>query len=286
MEQYRPLLFTYAYNILGTAMDAEDVVQDVFEKFLTLEKGLVQNEKSYLVRMVVNRAIDQKKKLNQTIASYPHEWLPEPIITDTAVPEPSQEHILHYSMMLLLERLEVRQRAVFLLKEVFGYSHRNISKTLGITPEVSRQSLSRARKRLQDAPPIQPSHSDESRLKEYLSAIQNADAERLEQLLVKDISLASDGGGKVPAGTKTLYGKERVMAMLQGLYKKFYQDITIQQTTINHTPALLYISPIGKVINCQVFVFDNHQIARIFFIRNPDKLIFLQKKPPFMSHNQ
>ncbi|AWW32378.1 RNA polymerase subunit sigma-70 [Echinicola strongylocentroti] len=282
MESYRPLLFTYAYNILGAAMDAEDVVQDVYERYLTIDKNLIKNEKAYLIRMVINHAINQKKKLKGAIASYPNDWLPEPVLTET----PSHDHILSYSMILLLEKLEVRQRAIFLLKEAFGYSHKEICQTLNITPEVSRQSLSRAKKKLKGHFPSHASTLDHNNLKEYLSAIQNADAEALEKLLLEDISLTSDGGGKVPAGTKPIFGKSNVMAMLQGLYKKFYQHITIQLVTINHTPALLYLSPEGRVINCQVMVFDGNRVAQIFFIRNPDKLIFLQKKRPKLSHNQ
>ncbi|QDH80017.1 sigma-70 family RNA polymerase sigma factor [Echinicola soli] len=286
MENYRPLLFTYAYNILGAALEAEDVVQDVFEKYLTMDSSTVQNEKAYLIKMVINHAINRKNKLNKTIIAYPHNWLPEPVSTDNSIQDAENEHLLSYSLMILLEKLEVRQRAIFLLKEAFGYSHEEISNTLDISQEVSRQSLSRAKKKLKGATISRPSPKGDTALMEYLSAIQSGDADKLEKLLLDDISLTSDGGGKVPAGTNILYGKERVMAMLQGIYRKFYQEITIHQTVINHTPALLYLTAEGLVINCQVFVFNRGKIAQMYFIRNPDKLTLFKKKPHIPSHNR
>ncbi|AGA79119.1 RNA polymerase sigma factor, sigma-70 family [Echinicola vietnamensis DSM 17526] len=278
MERFRPLLFTYAYNILGAAMEAEDVVQDVFEKFLTLDTNTIQNEKAYLIRMVINQAINRKKQLNRSLLHYPNDWLPEPVITNMDTERLEDEHILSYSMMLLLEQLEPGPRAVFLLKESFGYSHKAISQTLDISQETSRQQLSRAKKKLRNTTSPQVIEPNREGVEAYLKAIKNADAKALEELLLEDISLTSDGGGKVPAGTKLVQGTHRVVAMLQGLFRKFYQEINLLPTTVNHSPAILYLTPAGEVTNCQVFVFENRKIARIFFIRNPEKLLFLQKR--------
>lgn len=276
MDALRPLLTTYAYNILGSIEDARDVVQDAFLKFMTVQKD-IEDKKAYLIRTVINLSINAKKKLQRTLASYPGEWLPEPIDTeqpDTAI---RRKEVLSYSLMVLLEKLNPKQRAVFILKEAFDYEHEDIAAALDITVENSRKLLSRSKSILKEDTPVEESIPVDY-LNKYVAVIQSGDTKQLEKILNKDISFVSDGGGKAKAAINPVYGSINVSAMLLGIYKKFYHDdsLKLEEAVINHQPALLYYVD-GKLINCQVFAFKNGVIENVFFIRNPDKLKFLEK---------
>src|SRR5690606_3781018 len=149
MNEYRPLLVTYAYNILGSMEEARDIVQDAFVNLMKRGEDGIENEKAYLIRTVINLSINRKKRQQKMLASYPGEWLPEPVATEKADREVVQKDILSYSLMVLLEKLNPRQRAVFILKEAFDYDHDEIAGVLNITPENSRKILSRAKSLLQ-----------------------------------------------------------------------------------------------------------------------------------------
>src|SRR5688572_17644493 len=126
MESIRPLLTTYAYNILGSLDEAKDVVQDAYLKFMQLDRQDIEDQKAYLVRMVINLSINQKKRQRRIVADYPGEWLPEPVATEKADTGILRKEVLSYSLMVLLEKLNPRQRAVFILNEAFDYDHEEI----------------------------------------------------------------------------------------------------------------------------------------------------------------
>src|SRR3954471_10200972 len=150
MDSLRPLLTSYAYNILGSYEDAKDVVQDVLLEMINRTDADIQNEKAYLIRSVINRAINARNKLQKMRSGYPGNWLPEPVATETADGNLNQRDILSYSLMVLLEKLDAKQRAVFILKEAFNYDHEEIADVLDISVENSRKILSRARAALQN----------------------------------------------------------------------------------------------------------------------------------------
>ncbi|MBD8487151.1 sigma-70 family RNA polymerase sigma factor [Echinicola sp. CAU 1574] len=277
MEIYRPLLFTYAYNILGSVEEAEDLVQDVFFKYLKLDQSTIKNEKSYLSRMVINGAINLKKSSKSQKESYPGLWLPEPIDTENS--EYEKKEILTYSLMILMEKLDPKQRAVFVLREAFDYSHEEISSTLEISQELSRQLLSRAKKNLKNETNQKELANNSLIVQNYIDAIHEGNIGSLEKLLKEDILVSSDGGGKASASRKTIIGLTDSIAMFMGLYKKFYKEAHLEFRQVNHQPAIFYYSPDGSLNNCQVFAVDKGQISHVYFIRNPDKLKNLEKKP-------
>ncbi len=273
MEDIRKLLTTYAYNILGSYEDAKDIVQDAFVKFSNINNAGIENKKAYLARTVINLSINLKKRQKKLVRQYHGEWLPEPVATEKADTAIIRKEILSYSLMVLLEKLNAKQRAVFILKEAFDYDHKEIAGVLHITEENSRKIFSRAKQELK-APKISDSTIvSKNYLDKYMDVIYNADTTKLENLLQNDITVISDGGGKASAILHPIYGKPLAAKFLLGIYQKFYSttDTHIKKTFINHHPALLYYRN-NELSTCQVFAFENGNISRIYFIRNPDKL--------------
>jgi RNA polymerase sigma-70 factor (ECF subfamily) len=271
MESLRPLLITYAYNILGSVDEAKDVVQDAFLKFIEKDNAAIENQKAYLVRSVINLSINQKKRQRKLVANYPGQWLPEPVATEFADNAINRKEILSYSLMVLLEKLNPKQRAVFILKEGFNYDHEEIAEVLDITVENSRKLLSRSKALLQEAQPVEEKTVSLDYLNKYMHVIHAGDMQGLERLLTDEITVISDGGGKVTAFMKPVKGRESVVALLMGITKKFYHHIRLEQKWINHQPALFYYDD-DKLVNCQVFSITNGHIDKIYFMRNPDKL--------------
>jgi RNA polymerase sigma factor (sigma-70 family) len=276
MNELRPLLTTYAYNILGSLEEAKDIVQDAFVNFMRQDGEKIDNAKAYLVRTVINLSINRKKKQKKALASYPGEWLPEPVATENADKTIEQREVLSYSLMVLLEKLNPKQRAVFILKQAFDYEHEEIAEVLGISPENSRKILSRARSLLQMTRPVEERAVPAGYLDKYVEVISRGDISRLEKLLTEDISVFSDGGGKAVAFRKPVLGRGAVMALVLGLHKKFYAGVKTEWRSVNHQPALFYYDR-GKLVTCQIFSFTNGKLDHLFFIRNPDKLRPLEK---------
>lgn len=277
MEELRSSLILYAYNILGSYEEAKDTVQDVFLKFTQLDQSKVEDQKLYLIRMVINLSIDRKRKQQKARANYPGPWLPEPLATDDPETSVHRKEILSYSLMVLLEKLDSKQRAVFILKEAFDYDHDEIARVLEITVENSRKILSRAKTELQKNPASSSSQkSKHASLQRYLSIIEKGDMKALEHFLHADVTVISDGGGKATAFMKPVHGVKSVSALLAGLHKKAYSKVRIERGWINHEPALFYYSD-SQLISCQIFSMTGEQADHIFFIRNPDKMASLPK---------
>lgn len=269
VDDLRPLLTVYAYNILGSYEEAKDTVQDVFLKFMMLEQDNITDKKSYLIRMVINLAIDQKEKYKKRLAAYPGHWLPEPIATDNPETSIARREVLSYSLMVILEKLDSKQRAVFILKEAFDYDHEEIAELLGITTENSRKILSRAKKELQSV--SEPVKVPMAWLEKYLLVMESGDIRNIEQLLMADATIVSDGGGKATAALNVIKGFKPVSAFLSGLYKKTYSKVHVRRGSVNHQPALFYYEG-NKLLTCQIFTVKNGMVENIFFMRNPDKL--------------
>lgn len=276
MEDLRPSLTLYAYNILGSYEDAKDVVQDVFLKYSGLDQQTIADVKSYLIRMVVNLSIDRKRRLKKQLKSYPGHWLPEPIATDDPHFLIHRKQILSYSMLVLLEKLDSKQRAVFILKEAFEYDHDEIGRVLGISIENSRKILSRARTELRTGLNVTPNKEQLKTLQRYLKVLETGNMQQLEEMLSSDIRVTSDGGGKATAFRNIVEGKASVRSLLAGLYKKAYAVAAKEIVWINHQPALFYFVG-GRLVTCQIFTVDDQHVHSLFFIRNPEKLSGLQK---------
>lgn len=276
MEELRPLLITYAYNILGSLEEAKDIVQDAFLKFMGVDGNKIDDKRNYLIRTVINLSINAKKRQQKLVGEYPGPWLPEPVATEKADTGIIQKEVLSYSLMVLMEKLNARQRAVFILKEAFDYEHDEIAEVLDISVENSRKLLSRAKEQLQKGTPVVHKPAETDYIDKFLFAIQQGNTQQLEQLFHEEIVLTSDGGGKAVAATRPLVGIKAVTSFLMGVYTKYYQQARIEKGMVNHEPALFYYAD-NILVTCQIFSIRDGQVDNFYFMRNPDKLKELQK---------
>ena len=276
-KEYIDDLFPYAYNILGSAEDAKDVIQDAMVKYLEGERREIEFERNYLIKSVVNAAINLKtrqRKIHSTIEV----WLPEPVATsDMADRNLYLKDVLSYSLLVLMERLAANERAVFLLKETFDYTHVEIANILGITQVNSRKLLSRAKKNLFKPPAKgrtegQNSH-DRNVLLRFVRAIRQRDTVQLENAMHDDIRFYADGGGKIPLLAVYCNGALQVAALLVKIYTLFLHSARMEFTEINHQPALLAYN--GDSLNsCHVFDLQpkTDKVLQINVVLDPDKL--------------
>ncbi|ASZ14118.1 sigma-70 family RNA polymerase sigma factor [Chitinophaga pendula] len=276
MENYQQVLFPYAYNVLGSAEDAKDAIQDVLSSYITVDKTEIDNEKNYLIKSVINRAINLRKKRKAVLSD--NVWLPEPVATEQADNNIHLQDIASYSMLILLEQLNPRERAVFILKEAFGYSHDEVAEVLSTTVENARKLLSRAKAKLKPGnQPLklvhQPVAAVQDLLEKYIGAIRAGDTQRLEGLFSQDIALFTDGGTKVHAVKKQCFGAPDVASLLVFVYHKYNAAATLEFSTINHQPALIYRLN-GRLQGCQVLQLseDGSHIVGISTVVDPDKL--------------
>ncbi len=274
MKDYPQALFPYAYNILGSAEDARDVVQDVLTKYFTDSREGIDNEKAYLIKSVINHAINTKTR-RRTVQ--PEVWLPEPVATESADANIYLKDILSYSLLVLLEKLNAKERAVFILKESFDYAHDEIAGILSITEEHSRKLLSRAKTKLfkpgsSPGVSIRNQHTN-ALLQNYIGAIRGRDLQKLEGLLAADIAFYADGGGKINVVKKICTGQTAVADLLTLVYHTYQLKSTIRVTEVNHQPAFLFYNG-DRLISCQVFDVSpmNGQILQINTVVDPEKL--------------
>lgn len=265
---YRKLL-TYAYNIMGSVDDAKDVVQDVMEKYIHLDKSKIEHEVQYLTRMVINHAINLKnRKSKQTGFGV---WLPEPVATETGETNLIREQVAHYTLLVLMENLNAKERAVYVLREAFNYSHEDTAQALDITPDNARQLYSRAKKNLNQSS-ARVEYDQRTKLETYVGAIVNADLKTLEDLLAGDIKLMADGGNKIRVVQDIAIGKDATARLIQHVYALFLEGKAYTFSEINHQPAVCFWQN-KRLYNCQVFSFDDSgKVNFIYSVVDPEKL--------------
>ncbi|MPS74984.1 MAG: sigma-70 family RNA polymerase sigma factor [Chryseobacterium sp.] len=266
-------LFPYAYNILGNIDDCQDVIQDVLIKFNEKQVRSVCNPNAYLIKMVINQAINLKKKNNrerqQKIV------LPEPIVTNQGESTIELDEILNYSMFVLLDTLNAKERAVFLLREAFDYGHEEIAEILEISVENSRQVLTRAKRKLKLRKPeiAISSAKDRKYLEKYVSAIRKGDVKTLEHILSDEVQVLADAGNKLQVIAGQTSGIDNTIKLMTYVYENHQKDLEIKIEEINHQSALLFYRG-TTLINCQIFELNpDGKITSIFSVVDPDKLM-------------
>ncbi|MBX2922224.1 MAG: sigma-70 family RNA polymerase sigma factor [Chitinophagaceae bacterium] len=266
-------LFPYAYNILGNIDDCQDVIQDVLIKFNEKEVSSISNQNAYLIKSVINQSINLKKKNDRERQQ--KITLPEPIVTNQGESKIELDEILNYSMFVLLDTLNTKERAVFLLKEAFDYEHDEIAEILEISVENSRQLLTRAKKKLKlRKPEIATSPAkDRKYLEKYVNAIRKGDVKTLEQMLSDEVQVLADAGSKLQAVAEMTSGIDDTIKLMTYIFEYYQKDLEIKIEEINHQSALLFYRG-TTLINCQIFELNpDGKITSIFSVVDPDKLM-------------
>jgi RNA polymerase sigma-70 factor (ECF subfamily) len=278
-EEHRPVLLGVAYRMLGRVADAEDVVQEAWLRWSRADRSEVREPRAYLVRVTTRLAIDRLRQVKARGESYVGPWLPEPYVTDFGdrVPDTAERAVLADSVslavLIVLESLSPLERAVFVLREAFGYPYAEIAAMLDRGEAAVRQLAGRARRHVEERRPRYEVDPAERRdlTERFLAAAAGGDLEGLMSLLAPDVRLIGDSGGKAKAPLRVLESADHVGRFLAGGAQKGIPDAGFRYVEINGGPALLVLSGGRPDSVFQVDVLDG-RIQAVYVIRNPDKL--------------
>jgi RNA polymerase sigma-70 factor (ECF subfamily) len=271
----RPMLFSIAYRMLGSVMDAEDLVQDAWLRWEGAPEAEVRSPRAYLTTIVTRLAINRLRSARAKRETYVGPWLPEPLVTEETPDTAELAESLSMAFLVLLERLSPIERAVFLLHEVFDFEYAEIARMVDKTEANCRQLLARARKRVGaararfDADPAQARRLTQR----FTEASVAGDLDGLLALLAEDITLWADGGGKAPgAARKPVHGATAVARFILGVMRNVVPaGTTLRPTEINGQPGFIaYVS--GRPLSALIFDIRQGRIHTIYAIGNPDKL--------------
>jgi RNA polymerase sigma factor (sigma-70 family) len=279
---YKPLLFSIAYRMLGRVTEAEDIVQDAYVTVGEVSLESIRNKKAYLCKIVTNRCIDLIRSQERQRELYVGSWLPEPIITDRAQDDPLQQYIQQDSIgtafIILLQQLNPVERAVYVLREALEFDYTALSQIVNKTEDNCRQIYHRAKKQLNkhSVPSETFPHSISYQqaqciISEFMIALQQGHVDKLIELLSDDIHAFTDGGGKVSAAAHPIIGKEYVLKYIISLYNKG-TAANLNYTSINGGPGFISSEEPRFVIS---FDFELGAVRAIYILMNPDKLMHI-----------
>ena len=280
-ETYRPYLFGIAYRMLGSAMDAEDMVQETYLRYSTTPPETIASLKAFLTTIITRLCMDQLHLARRKREQYVGPWLPEPLLTTEALTAVSpeerveREESISLAFLLLLEQLQPIERAVFLLREVFEYDYTEIASFLGKSEVACRQWFSRAKKHLGGHPPRFPASLDTQKqlLTGFLQAVRVGEMTPLMEMLAEDVTMWTDGGGKVKgAATHPIIGREAVARFTLAASERFLPEgARVELAEVNGQPGL--ILRIGeRAYRVMTIEVEAQRIRAIRIIANPEKL--------------
>ena len=276
-ETIRPSLLGLAYRILGSIADAEDIVQDTFIKWNKAEHKVINRPKAWLTTVCTRCCLDQLRSANRSRVDYVGTWLPEPIHTsiDTKLVSSIEfSQSLTTAFLLMLERLTPKERAAYLLYEIFDVSYAEVAHTLKIKEIACRKLVSRAKKNIDQTKirNVTSVQKQEKFLKAFQIAVTSGETIELTNLLSNDIRLSADGGGKVPSILKPIVGKEAVITFMVEKLKVFWTNYHLTKINVNN--ALGFTLKEGnKIIAIVSFSYDkNGNVDDVFVVRNPEKI--------------
>ncbi|QBD75458.1 RNA polymerase sigma-70 factor [Ktedonosporobacter rubrisoli] len=278
-ETYRTYLFSIAYRMLGSAMDAEDMVQETYIRYQAAAEEDIHSLKAYLSTILVRLCMDQLQLARRKREVYVGPWLPEPIhVTDMPVVDPEErvevEESVSLAFMVLLEKLQPFERAVFLLREIFEYEFTEIASMLGKTEAACRRSFSRAKLHLREHRPRFPASPQihQQLLSRYSQAVQTGEIEPLMDLLAENVTLWADGGGKTSrAVIRPIRGREAVARVSARSTRFWPKDYRIELSEINGQLAVI-LRDGNKPFSVLAIEVEEDLIRTIWIITNPEKL--------------
>jgi RNA polymerase sigma-70 factor, ECF subfamily len=272
---HRGLLFTVAYEMLGSAADAEDVVQESWLRWAAADRAQVRDPRSYLVRVVTRQALNRLRTLSRSREDYVGEWLPEPLLTTPDVAEDVElADSVSIAMLTVLETLTPVERAVFVLREVFEMPHSEIAEAVGKPAATVRQIAWRAREHVAARRPrVRVSRAEQQAVTEcFLAALRTGRLQDLMEVLAPDVVLIADGGGLVAAALAPVHGAERVAGVLARASRYEFASATVW---LNGAPAGR-IEVAGELAAVSLVIEDG-RVTRVYLVRNPRKLTRLDK---------
>ena len=277
-DELRPLMFSIAYRMTGSVGDAEDIVQEALIRAYRAEDAgtLVESPQAFLATTTTRLAIDHLRSARVRRESYVGTWLPEPLVAEPGPAERAEmADSLSMAFLVLLESLSPVERAVFLLREVFGYEYENIAGIVGKSEANCRQIFGRARRRIDEGRPrFEASRRQGAELtSRFLAAVGGGDMEPFIEMLAPDVVFYGDGGGKGPAITAPVYGRERVARLLRGLSRRFRPVVaSVHPVQVNGQPGAISYDADGNLIGVLAFDVLGGQVHAIRSVVNPDKL--------------
>lgn len=271
--EHRDLLFTIAYEMLGSAADAEDVVQESWLRWSDVDHSRVHNPRAYLARTVARLSLNRLRTLKRQRETYVGPWLPEPVATAQDIERDVElADSVSVAMLIVLESLSPTERAVFVMREVFGFDYDDIADALGRSQEAVRQIAHRARTHVRErrghARVSSREHAEVS--ERFFRASEEGDIQQLMDALAPGVVLLTDGGGAVRAALKPIYGRDKVLRFLQGV-RPPEELLRLEQRIVNGAPALL-IHVDGRLDSVVSTRVHDGRIVELYIVRNPQKL--------------
>lgn len=279
---HRNLLFTVAYEMLGSAADAEDVLQETWLRWAEVDPAGVRDERAYLVRITTRLSLNRLRTMKRRKEAYVGPWLPEPLLTAPDVAEDVElAESVSMALMLVLETLAPTERAVFVLREVFDVGYGEIAAAVGKSPAAVRQIAHRARRHVDARRPREVVSARETRavLESFRRALEGQDLQGLLDLLAPDVVLMSDGGGVKQAALRPVAGAAKVGRFIVGGIGKTEVVLTTAPMTVNGNPALaLHVD--GSFDGVMAVRVEGGRIAGLYYVRNPEKLTRVAAETP------
>jgi RNA polymerase sigma-70 factor, ECF subfamily len=283
--QYKPLLFSLAYRMLGSVMDAEDIVQEAFITVYKSGSDHILNMKAYMCKIVTNRCLDLLRSTRKQREVYIGTWLPEPLVTKASdETDPMQLYLQKESVstayLLLLQQLSYVERAVFLLREALQYDYEEIADIVGKSSANCRQIFHRAKRSLSvNYVSDKLDHVDREQttnlVEQFIQGLAACDAKQIMKYLSIDATLFTDGGGKVNAALpQPLHGHVRISQFAAGFSKKLHASLTYRIAMVNGLPGVIVFMD-GKTLSVISFNILDGNIANLYFVSNPDKLTYV-----------
>nr|WP_203721799.1 RNA polymerase sigma-70 factor [Streptomyces coelicoflavus] len=276
---HRNLLFTVAYEMLGSAADAEDVLQETWLKWAGVDLGTVRDRRAYLVRITTRQSLNRLRTLGRRKESYVGSWLPEPLLTTPDVAEDVElADSVSMAMMLVLETLAPVERAVFVLREVFDLGYDEIAEAVEKTPAAVRQIAHRARAHVAARRPRGEVTAAESRrvLAAFQQAVETGDLQGLLDILSPDVVLLGDGGGIKQAVLRPVVGADKVARLMLGGLVKLPVAVTMDPAQVNGHPSLV-IRLDGELDTVVAVRMEAGRIKGFYAVRNPEKLSYMRE---------
>jgi RNA polymerase sigma-70 factor (ECF subfamily) len=276
---HRNLLFTVAYEMLGSAADAEDVLQEAWLRWAAVDHAEVRDDRAYLVRITTRLSLNRMRTQARRREAYVGPWLPEPLLTAPDVAEDVElADSVSTAMLLVLETLTPTERAVFVLREVFDVGYDEIAAAVEKTPAAVRQIAHRARSHVEARRPREPvtATQRDAVVQRFLEATATGDLQGLLDVLAPDVVLVTDGGGFKKAALRPIHGRDKVLRFLAAVAP---EDAEAQVVVVNGQPALRLVIG-GEVDAIGTMLVEGGLVTGLYLVRNPEKLARIDQAVP------